>query len=91
MSEEFTSHVPRELNWSDKRVAGDAPVAYSPTESVAYSFGYNTAVAAAKARQLPDNHMDIGEFRRLGLLQELNRRLPPTVTCGCKSPASLTN
>lgn len=74
MTEEFTAHITRELSWDDQRLAGDAPTTFSPTESIAYSFGYNSAIEAAKKRQLPGNHMDIGEFRRLGLLQEINRR-----------------
>jgi hypothetical protein len=48
MPEEFESHVPRTLEWDEQRLAGDAPIAYSPTESIAFSFGYNHAIEVVK-------------------------------------------
>jgi hypothetical protein len=48
VSAEFESHVPRELKWDDERLGGDAPVTYSATESVAFSFGYNHAIWVVK-------------------------------------------
>ena len=53
MPETFESHfnvqeVERNLQWDDQRLAGDAPTAYSPTESIAFSFGYNHAIEVAK-------------------------------------------
>lgn len=49
--DQFVTHNHRQLAWDDQRLGGDAPIAYSPTESIAYSFGYNHAIEVAKAHE----------------------------------------